>query len=160
MENFIFCAVSKPCSTSKIEVFAKVVNYPAGIHLLKVNNKNTMTRCEICWKLTIKTPERRQFRRFGVFIVNFKHISHLVLVFLLLTLNIKIPVNYFHEKLNLRCLTGFWIRFCNYPNCFSNFPWVGILKQWQMQKPINAKDLITVIVIIAFTKEYPLGTVF
>ena len=29
--------------------------------------------CEICSKLTIKTPERRR-RRFGVFIVNFKQI--------------------------------------------------------------------------------------
>ena len=28
--------------------------YKAGIHLLKVNNKNTGTRCEICSKLTIK----------------------------------------------------------------------------------------------------------
>ena len=33
--------------------------YPLGIHLLKVNNRNTRTRCEICSKLTIKTPERR-----------------------------------------------------------------------------------------------------
>ena len=31
----------------------------AGIYLLKVNNRNTRTRCEICSKLTIKTPERR-----------------------------------------------------------------------------------------------------
>ena len=61
--------------------------YPAGIYLLKVNNKNTRTRYEICSKLTIKTSERRQWRRSGVFIVNFKHISHLVLVFPLLTLN-------------------------------------------------------------------------
>ena len=52
------------------------------------------------FKLTIKTPERRQWRRSGVFIVNFEHIwrrfdvfivnfeyiSQLVLVFLLLTL--------------------------------------------------------------------------
>ena len=30
-----------------------------------------------CTKLTIKTPERRQWRRSGVFIVNFEHISHL-----------------------------------------------------------------------------------
>ena len=29
----------------------------------------------------------RQLRRFGIFIVNFERISHLVLVFLLLTLN-------------------------------------------------------------------------
>ena len=39
--------------------------YPAGINLLKVN----------AW------------RRSGAFIINFKHISHLVLVFLLLTFN-------------------------------------------------------------------------
>ena len=32
---------------------------PAGIYLLKVNNRNTRTRCEICSKVTIKTPERR-----------------------------------------------------------------------------------------------------
>ena len=60
---------------------------PAGIYLFKVNNRNTRTRCEICSKLTINTPERRHWRRSGVFIVNFEHISHLVLVFLLLTLS-------------------------------------------------------------------------
>ena len=65
--------------------------YPAGIYLLKVNNRNTRTRCVICSKLTIKTPERRHKRRSGVFIVNFEHISHLVLVFLLLTLNMQLP---------------------------------------------------------------------
>ena len=43
-------------------------------------------RSEICSKLTIKTPEQRHLRRSGIFIVNFEHISHLVLVFLLLTL--------------------------------------------------------------------------
>ena len=60
-----------------------------GICLLKVNRRNTRceTRCEICSKLTIKTPKRRQWRRSGVFILNFEHISRLVLVFLLLTLN-------------------------------------------------------------------------
>ena len=31
---------------------------PTGIYLLKVNNRNTRTRREICPKLTIKTPER------------------------------------------------------------------------------------------------------
>ena len=34
----------------------------------------------MCSKLTIKTPERRQWLGSGVFIVNFEHISHLVLV--------------------------------------------------------------------------------
>ena len=42
-------------------------------------NRNTRTRSEIRSKLTIKTP--------GVFIINFEYISHLVLLFLLLTLN-------------------------------------------------------------------------
>ena len=37
--------------------------------------------------LTIKAPERRQLRCSDVFIVNFEHILHLFLVFLLLTLN-------------------------------------------------------------------------
>ena len=46
---------------------------------------NTRTRCEIYSKLKIKTPERRQWRRSGVFIINFEHISRLILVFLLLT---------------------------------------------------------------------------
>ena len=31
---------------------------PAGNYIFKVNNRNTRTRCEICSKLTIKTPER------------------------------------------------------------------------------------------------------
>ena len=44
----------------------------AGIQMFKVNNRNTGTRCEICS---------------GVFIVNFEHIPHLAVVFLLLTLN-------------------------------------------------------------------------
>ena len=38
-------------------------------------------------KLTIKASWRAQWRHFGVFIVNFEHIFHLVLVFLLWTLS-------------------------------------------------------------------------
>ena len=60
---------------------------PNNIYLFKVNNRNTIKRYKICSKLTIKTPERRQWRRSGVFIVNFENNSHLFLVFLLLTLN-------------------------------------------------------------------------
>ena len=52
--------------------------YPVSIYMFKVNNKDTKTRCETCSKLTIKTPD--------IFIVNFEHISQLVLKFLLLTL--------------------------------------------------------------------------
>ena len=65
--------------------FLKEHLLPAGNYMLKVNNRNTRTRCEICSKLTIKTPERHHWPRFGVFLVNFEHISHFFLMFLLLT---------------------------------------------------------------------------
>ena len=53
--------------------------YPVGIYLFKVNNRNTGTVWNM-FKINIKTPERSQWRRSGVFIVNFKQISHIVLV--------------------------------------------------------------------------------
>ena len=49
--------------------------------MFKVNNRSARTRCEICSKLTMKIPERQDWRRSGIFIVNFGHISHLVPVF-------------------------------------------------------------------------------
>ena len=49
----------------------------------------TLKRCEICSKLTIKTPERRQWLC-SVFIVNFEIISDLFLLFLLLTLSMHL----------------------------------------------------------------------
>ena len=81
---------------------------PVGIYLFKVNKGNV---CEICSNLTVKTPERRQkwsdtlkqfignswrivwmyltifWRRSGVFIASFEQISHMAMVFSLLTLN-------------------------------------------------------------------------
>ena len=58
--------------------------------MFKVNYRNTRARCEI--SQTIKTAERRQWcRRSHVFIINFEHISHLTLVFLLLTLSRYLP---------------------------------------------------------------------
>ena len=50
--------------------------YPVGNYLFKVNSRNSRISCEICSKLTIRTPEH-----------NSEHILHLVLVFLSLTLN-------------------------------------------------------------------------
>ena len=53
---------------------------PNGNYMFKVNSKNI--RYQVCSKLTMKR------RRSGVFnVVNFDRISHLVLVFLLLTLS-------------------------------------------------------------------------
>ena len=80
--KFVFSS----CAPSK-HSFQRVTHYPTGIYLLKVNNRNTRTRYEICSKLTIKLPERREWRHSGISIVNLEYISQLVLVFLLLTLN-------------------------------------------------------------------------
>ena len=86
-----------------------------NIYLLKVNNRNTRTRCEICSKLTIKTPERPQWRRSHVFIVNFDHISQLVLVFAILTLNMYMLTGSLNSNNNCPCsiswysIRGIWI---------------------------------------------------
>ena len=59
--NFEFTSM-KQKTWNKKDLLTKNASYnsfPAGIYLLKVNNRNTRTRCVICSKLTIKTPERR-----------------------------------------------------------------------------------------------------
>ena len=53
--------------------------------------------------LAIKTPEQRHWSRSGVFIVNFEHILHLVIVFLLLTLNMWLLAGLQQKKLHLVC---------------------------------------------------------
>ena len=55
----------------------QVIVFPANICLSKANNRTTKKRCEICWDLTIKKPERCQlwtnFRPFSkVSIVDFE----------------------------------------------------------------------------------------
>ena len=67
------------CSFSAMSLFFYQMVFPAGNYMFKVDNRNTTTRCEICWKLTIKIP------------INFQHISHLVLVFPLITLSRSMP---------------------------------------------------------------------
>ena len=74
---------------------------PAGIYLLKVNKRNTRTRYEICSKLAIKIPERHHWRRSGIYIMNFEHISHLVRVFTLLTLSRLMPAGTEHLVVQL-----------------------------------------------------------
>ena len=87
--SFQFSSVSS--KTSIFSIFKCkhyfYIYHPAGKYVFKVKNRNIRTRCEIYSKLTIKTPERCVWRRSGVIIVNFEHISHLVLGFLLLTLS-------------------------------------------------------------------------
>ena len=43
--------------------------------MFKVNSRNTRRRCEICSKLTVKTPEQRYWHLFSVSIVDFKQIN-------------------------------------------------------------------------------------
>ena len=69
---------------------------PSWHCLFKVNNRNTTATCEICRKLTIKTPERRQWRCSGVFIVNFDQTSYIVLVFSLLLWTSKYRLERMH----------------------------------------------------------------
>ena len=63
---------------------------------------NTRRRREISSKLTIKAPEWRYWLRSGVFTVNFEHMCHLALVFLLQILNIKMPAGMKHETVKSR----------------------------------------------------------
>ena len=67
-------------------------SYPSRHYLFSVNNENTGTIVWNFFKIPIKTPERRQWCRSDVFIVNIEQISHIVLVFSLLTLNKQVDL--------------------------------------------------------------------
>ena len=116
---------------------------PACIYLLKVNNRNTRTRCEICSNLTIKAPERRHWRPSGIFFVNFEHVLHLVLVFLLIILNMagtlgiqnkKWKKKFFKISLNLINL----VRFCCFQQNLKFWSCCIFLRNWMMKRlPAN-----------------------
>ena len=79
-------------------VSSEMLINPSGIYLLEVNIRNTRTRCELCSKLTIKIPERRHDVVLVSLLITLKHISHLVLVFILnivhITLNVQLSAAY------------------------------------------------------------------
>ena len=81
--------------------------YQAGIYLFKVSTGDNRTMREICLKLIIKTPERRQWRRCGVLIVNFEQTSDIVLISPLLILNKEM-------------LAGLLMAFTHWPGISSN----------------------------------------
>ena len=60
------------------------IRISANIYLFKINDRKSRKSCEICSKLTIKTPERRQGRRFGVLLLTLNIFHTVFLVFLLL----------------------------------------------------------------------------
>ena len=77
---------------------------PANIYLFKVNNRSTRKRCEICSKITVKTPERRLFLVFRLFTLS-------MYLFVGKFLNLERPcVSYGNQLVNFSDqLTGFHI---------------------------------------------------
>ena len=67
--------------------------------MFKVDNRNTRKRFELCPKVIMKASERRHWRRYDTCFVNFEHISHFFLLFLLLTLNKYLFVGMFLSRL-------------------------------------------------------------
>ena len=53
------------------------MGYPAGNYMFKVNNRNTTTKVQNMFKVINKDTKTTPLALFGVFIVNFEHISHL-----------------------------------------------------------------------------------
>ena len=54
--------------------------------MFNFNSRTTRKGREIISKLSTKSPRQRRWGRSGVFVVNFEHILHTFLLFLLLTL--------------------------------------------------------------------------
>ena len=72
--NFINVKIFKK---SNDRILRKCLSRTQPVFTCSKLTTKTPNKVWICLKLTIKTPEWRQSRRSGVFIVNFKHISHL-----------------------------------------------------------------------------------
>ena len=70
-----------------IETYRYYLTTHSVFTFFKVNNENARIKFEICFRLTIKTPERQKRRLFGVFIANFEQISQAFLLCPLMTSN-------------------------------------------------------------------------
>ena len=76
IKNQCSCIVINCAWISDITCHWGVKAYPANKFVLEANNRNTRKVCEICYKLTLKTPEQRPCCS-GALIVNFKNIFHI-----------------------------------------------------------------------------------
>ena len=118
-------------STKEFRPSVFIDTFPGSIYLFKVYNRNTCIIFGICSKLTIKAPEGRHWRRFGVFIVKFEQISNIILMFLFLTFS-KELIHHNILQINLvflltnsnRCLSHrlykTYIRLLGYINIYSS----------------------------------------
>ena len=130
-----------PCQTSVTELYCKIETIPTGNYMLKVNNRNTRTRCEICSELIIRY-QNNAWHRCDVFIVNFKHILRLVVMLLLLTLNMQLPAGRHYKHQHHFTVTSFTSAKCILQNynwdilsCFSVFSSISnatIIHQWEL----------------------------
>ena len=95
--------------SGRIVAFWAVLSCNTSRHFLdqsqQVNNRNTRTICKISSKLTIKTPEQRQWGRSSIFTVNFEQISQIAQAFLLLRFNQKISAGTYRFSKYVRCAT-------------------------------------------------------
>ena len=119
-------------------------------------HRNTRPKSEICSKLTIKTLKRCHWSRSGVFIVNFEYISHILVVFLLLSLKMLLPAG----KQDLQCCS-FFITLVDVVFKFkalpSEFQWAGFyMIVTSVMKEIMISDFLSL-----FNEYYhPLLTYF
>ena len=98
-------------NSGRINFFSKnKIAFLANIYMFKVSNKNNRKRCEICSKLTIKTPD--QWRRSGIFI-NFERFTPFSIVFYCYFEQVNVSwVNQIFQKVRIDSWTVFcWFHF-------------------------------------------------
>ena len=89
----IFSINAQICIEDRVNsVYKWRKNWPSR-YLLRFRKGNTRVMWGFYSKLTIKTPERYQWRRFGVYIINFQQILHIIPLFRLLTLKKWMPTS-------------------------------------------------------------------
>ena len=109
-------------------VCSKLTINPTNVYLFKVKNRSTRKRCEICSKLTTKTPEWRQcdvlwtyFTLFSsVFIIEFAKVNvswkdaRIKNLFCFSGVFILKAINCFGKKFHLRRFIGFIMYLCTF----------------------------------------------
>ena len=76
---------------------------PSSSYLFKVNNRNTRTRCAICSKLTINTPEQHQLSSVWCLYCKFCTHSTTCPILVLLALNMQLfagQLSSFYEEIH------------------------------------------------------------
>ena len=85
----------------------QTTQFPAGIYMPKVNNRNTRRRCEICSKLAIKIPERRHWFSYDKVVILIIYVfmsrkkQHLAKIVEIYKLSGPITSNYVYKRLKL-----------------------------------------------------------